>query len=80
MTRDRSDDIRAAWERVRRAQALHRAALACTTAAEYTSDDLTASAREYLRLAGSVGQAACYAALGGIEAEIARETCEELVR
>ena len=66
MTRDRSDDIRAAWERVKYM--------------EWTPEEKRLLAREYLRLSGSVGEAACYAALGGIEAEIARLTCEELIR
>ena len=76
MTRDRSDDINRAWDLVRD---MRRRALLLPDVALYQVEAAHA-AREYLRLSGSVGEAACYAALGGIEAEIARLTCEELVR
>lgn len=80
MTRDQTDDIRTAWKRVRDFQVMRRAALDSDPSTSFGRRSLIVAAREYLRLAGSVGDAACYAALGGIEAEIARETCEELVR
>jgi len=66
MTRNHSDDITAAWQRVRDLR--------------LAGADATEAAREYLRLYGRVGEAATIAALGGIESFIARETCEELVR
>ena len=79
MTRDRSDDIRAAWQRVRDLR-LAMIPGKCGDIVPRDRQPLITAAREYLRLSGSVGEAACYAALGGIEAEIARLTCEELIR
>ena len=66
MTRNHTDDITAAWQRVRDLRT--------------AGVDTREAARQYLRLYGAVGDAACIAALGGIESFIARETCEELAR
>lgn len=66
MTRNHSDDIASAWQRVRDLRT--------------AGVDTREAAAEYLRMYGRVGDAACVAALGGIESFIARETCEEMVR
>lgn len=64
MARNHSDDITAAWQRVRDLRT--------------AGVDTREVAGEYLRLYGRVGEAATIAALGGIESFIARETCEEI--
>ena len=80
MTRNHTDDITAAWQRVRDLRTVSASTLSATCEGDHLSTALRSAAREYLRLYGRVGEAATIAALGGIESWIARETCEELVR